>query len=352
MTLKNISSTLSRWCWISCPFLGAFTMLSRVLGQVRYRRYRPFKVVKKVPWNKKVVTTLENTVTEKTDASTPTIVGPDESLFQVGPLQAMRLIQAFAPLSVTKNPVYINLSLTLDIDVRRQSVRGVTQLPHGLKTNSKLLVFCSDFDAQEMLDAGADFAGMSELLQRIGKGWTGFDRCIATPAVMPQVMKVAKVLGPRKLMPNPKSGTLVTDLKKAIIESKSGAQIEYRTLESEPRIDVRIGSLDAPMASNLENMKFFVREVLKQKSRSTSSADDSGDTTGRLVSVGGLSMIPNIDKLNKILLEKRTSEKSNSQGKKASNLFIQAATIRLGDDGPTINLDPETILPSSSAYYR
>lgn len=334
-------------------------MLTRLLGQTRFRRYRPFVVPKRIPRDASAKSETTVAAAAATASSETAVESVDPALFQVGPLQAMRLIHSFAPLAVhSKSPRYINLSLSLDIDTRRQSVRGVCQLPHGLKTNSKLLVFCSDFDAQEMIDAGADFAGMNELLQRIGKGWTGFDRCIATPAVMPQVMRVAKVLGPRKLMPNPKSGTLVTDLKRAIIESKSGAQLEYRTLETEPRVEVKIGSLDAPTASNLENMKFFVREILKQKSRtvggSAAGADGDAGYTSRLVSVGGISMIPNLEKLNRVLHGKRMeSAKSESGGsKKKSNLFIQAATMRLGDDGPVISLEPELILPSSPAYYR
>ena len=256
----------------------------------------------------------------------------------------MRLVQAFS--STPNSDSFITLSLRLAVDTKRQSVRGVCQLPHGLRAESKLLVFCSDFDAAEMLSAGADFAGMTELLQRIGKGWTGFDRCLATPAVMPQVMKVAKVLGPRKLMPNPKSGTLVTDLKRAILESKSGSQLEYRTLETEPIVEVRIGSLEAPLASNLDNMKFFVREVLRHKSRQAAEADD---TAGRLVTVGGIGLLPNAEKLNRILGRQSTV---GASAKKASGLFIQSASLRLSDEGPVVSLDPEKVLPSSPAYYR
>jgi hypothetical protein len=217
----------------------------------------------------------------------------------------------------------------------------------------KLLVFCSDFDAQEMLDAGADFAGMNDLLQRIGKGWTGFDRCIATPAVMPQVMKVAKVLGPKKLMPNPKSGTLVTDLKRAIVESKSGAQIEYRTRETEPVVDVTIGSLDAPVQSNLDNMKFIVREILKHKGRQGGGSDEGG-SVGKLVTTGGISMIPNMAKLNRLLNEKTTQQAANQVGgKRKSGIFIQEAYIKSSAfDDVLVELDPELILPSSPAYYR
>lgn len=325
---------------------------SPLLGQIRQRRYRPFRVAPRKSPTASASSETPEISPLASRASQSSLSAQEDLLCRVGPLEAMRLLQAFTPLpgfslSKTGTP-YITLSMTLDIDTRRQSVRGVCQLPHGLKTDSKLLVFCSDFDAQEMIQAGADFAGMNELLQRIGKGWTGFDRCLATPAVMPQVMKVAKILGPKKLMPNPKSGTLVTDLKRAILESKSGSQLEYRTRENLPIVDVNIGSLDAPSVANLENIKFIVKEILKHKSRQAAggSADDAS-SAGRLVTVGGISLIPNAEKLAKLLNQKRTKSVT------ATNLFIQSACLKIiGTEIPEIVLDPSKILPSSPAYYR
>lgn len=326
---------------------------SPLVGQIRQRRYRPFRVVpRKSPSASASAETPGEITSPASAASQSSLPAEEDLLCRVGPLEAMRLLQAFSPLpgfSLSKPTTpYITLSMTLDIDTRRQSVRGVCQLPHGLKTDSKLLVFCSDFDAQEMIQAGADFAGMNELLQRIGKGWTGFDRCLATPAVMPQVMKVAKILGPKKLMPNPKSGTLVTDLKRAILESKSGAQIEYRTRENLPIVDVNIGSLDAPSVANLENIKFIVKEILKHKSRQAAGGGaDEENSAGRLVTVGGISLIPNAEKLAKLLNQKRTKSVT------ATNLFIQSACLKImGHEIPEIILDPSKILPSSPAYYR
>ena len=329
------------------------TIWNNLIGQVRWRRYRPFNV----PKVRKSVTTTVNATTSTPETSENNLKYFDDSyLFRCGPLQAMRLLESFSPLVTSRNTNdYLTLSLKLDIDTRRQSVRGVCHLPHGLKTNTKLLVFCSDFDAAEMIEAGADFAGMNELLQRIGKGWTGFDRCIATPAVMPQVMKVAKVLGPRKLMPNPKSGTLVTDLKTAIVEAKSGTLLEYRTMESEPVVTVRIGAMSAPMNANLDNVKFFIREILKQKSRQVSASGSSGDEAsgGRLTTLGGISMIPNIEKLNRLMNVKRKEQQQAQGPAAAKGLFIQSAFLQLGnEDGPKVELDPELILPSSPAYYR
>ncbi len=88
----------------------------------------------------------------------------------------------------------IVLKTRLDVDLSRESVRGVCQLPHGLKTKTKLLVFCRDDEAAEMLAAGADFAGISDILKKIQAGWTGFDRCIATPGIMREVLKVGLLI--------------------------------------------------------------------------------------------------------------------------------------------------------------
>ena len=317
--------------------------LGSLVGAIRYRRYRPFVVL---PKQQHAARTKEKTsavaVVEKIEESAASI---DSSIFLVGPLQSMQLVNSFA---CTDSSGTIKLSLTLDVDTRRQSVRGVCQLPNGLKSDSKLVVFCSDFDAAEMIELGADFAGMTELLARIGKGWTGFDRCLATPAVMPQVMKVAKVLGPKKLMPNPKSGTLVTDLKRAILESKSGAQLEYRTRETEPIVEVAIGSLGASMTANLDNIKFFVKEILKQQKTRQSSDDTSGGSE-KLITIGGISLSPNMEKLNRILGRRKEAKK---QGAVATGGFIKSAYVQLGDDGPIVGLDPGKLHPSSPAYYR
>jgi ribosomal protein L1 len=324
-----------------------------MLSQVRFRRYRPFSVPVKPKKDEGLVPTSTATTTVSSDPSTTLL--SDNRLFQVGPLQAMKILEAFSPMHRSTEPPYITLTLTLDVDTKRQSVRGVCHLPHGLKSRSKIAVFCSDFDAAEMIEAGADCAGMTELLQRIGKGWTGFDRCIATPAVMPQVMKVAKVLGPRKLMPNPKSGTLVTDLKRAIIEAKSGTQLEYRTGETEPVVVVKIGSLDTTQSSNLENMKFFIREILKQKNRKSADTGADDVSGGRLVTVGGISMLPDAAKLSRLLSVREKTTKTGDAKSKNSNLFIQTASVGIelpSGESLTVDLNPELILPTSPAYYR
>ena len=133
-----------------------------------------------------------------------------------------------------------------------------------------------DDEREEILEAGADFAGITEVTERIQKGWFGFDRCLATPDIMPQVLKVARILGPKKLLPNPKSGTVVTNLRQAILEAKSGAQVEFRA-EGEGVINVRVARVPKLAHQEvLENVKFFVKEVLKQKPKSMS---DSGGGT-------------------------------------------------------------------------
>merc|ERR1711879_518384 len=114
---------------------------------------------------------------------------------------------------------------------------------------------CPDDEIEEMLKAGADNAGITEPVRRIGQGWLGFDRCLATPGIMPQVMKIARVLGPKKMMPNPKSGTVVANLKQAIKEAKGGTLLEFRA-EGEGEVVATIADTGFSDAQVLENLKF------------------------------------------------------------------------------------------------
>merc|ERR1712203_945640 len=109
-----------------------------------------------------------------------------------------------------------------------------------------------------MLAAGADVAGITDVVRRINQGWLEFDRCLATPAIMPQVMKIAKILGPKKLMPNPKSGTVVQNLKVAINEAKGGTLLEFRA-EGAGEVRAIIADSEFSDAKVLDNMKFLVQ---------------------------------------------------------------------------------------------
>lgn len=123
----------------------------------------------------------------------------------------------------------VDVNIRLGINTRKadQNIRGTTILPSGTGKTPRVLVLCKADKAEEAKNAGADHVGLEDLIEKISGGWTEFDIVIATPDVMKDVSKVAKVLGPRGLMPNPKSGTVTNDLEQAVSESKAG-KVEYR----------------------------------------------------------------------------------------------------------------------------
>lgn len=118
----------------------------------------------------------------------------------------------------------IDLHIRLGVDPRKadQAIRGTVSLPHGTGKTKSVLVFCTPDLEEEAKAAGADYVGLDELVAKVEQGWTDMDVIIATPSVMPKIARLGRVLGPRNLMPNPKSGTVTTDLTKAISEVKKG----------------------------------------------------------------------------------------------------------------------------------
>ena len=123
----------------------------------------------------------------------------------------------------------VDLHIRLGVDPKKadQAIRGTVTLPHGTGKTKKVLVLCTPDKVQEALDAGADFAGLDEYITKIQEGWTGIDVIVAMPSVMAQVGKVGRILGPRGLMPNPKSGTVTMDIAGAVTEVKAG-KIAFR----------------------------------------------------------------------------------------------------------------------------
>jgi len=142
----------------------------------------------------------------------------------VDPVAAIKLVKELA-----RDWESIDLDIRLGINTRKpdQNVRGTTILPKGTGRDPRVVVLCKEDKAQEAREAGADHVGLDELLDKISGGWLEFDVAIATPDVMKNVSKVAKILGPRGLMPNPKSGTVVVDVRQAVSEAKAG-KVEYR----------------------------------------------------------------------------------------------------------------------------
>lgn len=118
----------------------------------------------------------------------------------------------------------VDLHIRLGVDPRKadQAIRGTVSLPHGTGKSKTVLVFCTPDLEEEAKAAGADYVGLDEFITKIEQGWTEVDVVIATPSVMPKIARLGRVLGPRNLMPNPKSGTVTTDLSKAVADVKGG----------------------------------------------------------------------------------------------------------------------------------
>ena len=140
--------------------------------------------------------------------------------------EAMKLVKE---VNLTKFDSSVDLHIRLGVDPRKadQAVRGTVSLPHGTGKTKKVLVLCTPDKVQEALNAGADYAGLEEYIGKISEGWTGVDVIVAMPSVMAQVGKVGRILGPRGLMPNPKSGTVTMDIVGAVQEVKAG-KIAFR----------------------------------------------------------------------------------------------------------------------------
>lgn len=159
----------------------------------------------------------------------------------------------------------IELAVNLNVDTRKadQNIRGMLSLPHGTGKTVRVAVFARDEKAQEAQKAGADIVGDDDLVQKILKGEINFDRCIATPDMMGVVGKVAKVLGPKGLMPNPKLGTVTPNVAKAVEDAKAG-QVEYRA-EKEGIVHVGVGKASFSDKNIEENVKALVDVLIKSK---------------------------------------------------------------------------------------
>jgi large subunit ribosomal protein L1 len=140
--------------------------------------------------------------------------------------EAMKLVKE---VNLTKFDSSVDLHIRLGVDPRKadQAIRGTVNLPHGTGKTKRVLVLCTPDKVQEALSAGADYAGLDEYITKIQEGWTDIDVIVAMPSVMAQVGKVGRILGPRGLMPNPKSGTVTMDIAAAVSDVKGG-KIAFR----------------------------------------------------------------------------------------------------------------------------
>jgi len=159
----------------------------------------------------------------------------------------------------------VDLAFNLGVDPRKsdQMVRGTVVLPHGSGKSVRVLVFAKGEKEKEARDAGADFVGAEDLVDKITKGWLDFDKVVATPDIMGVVGKLGKVLGPRGLMPNPKLGTVTFDVGKAVREIKAG-KVEYKA-EKAGVVQVPIGKVSFDEQKLIENARAIIDSVNKAK---------------------------------------------------------------------------------------
>lgn len=159
----------------------------------------------------------------------------------------------------------VELAVRLNLDPRQadQQIRGAVVLPQGTGITRKVLVFAKGDKAKEAEEAGADFVGAEDMIEKIQGGWFGFDVAIATPDMMGLVGRLGRLLGPKGLMPNPKTGTVTMDVARAIADVKAG-KVEYR-LDKAANIHCRIGKASFSVEQLLENYNTVIDVLLKAK---------------------------------------------------------------------------------------
>jgi large subunit ribosomal protein L1 len=176
--------------------------------------------------------------------------------------EAVEVLKSFPP---SKFDETIEFSARLGVDPKHadQQVRGTVLLPHGTGRQVRVLVLTRGEKEQEAKNAGADNVGSVEFVEKIKEGWFEFDIAIATPDMMGEVGKLGKLLGPRGLMPNPKSGTVTFDVAKAVKEAKAG-KIEYR-VDKGANIHVPVGKMSFEKQKLVENIKALMQELVRAK---------------------------------------------------------------------------------------
>ncbi len=178
------------------------------------------------------------------------------------PLGALRLARQTSP---TKFDATVEVALRLGVDPRKadQMVRGTVLLPHGTGKTARVLVFATAAKAEEAREAGADFVGSDDMIQKVSGGWTDFDAAVATPDLMGKVGRLGKILGPRGLMPNPKTGTVTMDVAKAVSDIKGG-KIEFR-VDKHGNLNFPIGKVSFTEQQLVENYGAAIEEITRLK---------------------------------------------------------------------------------------
>ena len=178
------------------------------------------------------------------------------------PLAAVRLAKET---SATKYDATVEVAMRLGVDPRKadQMVRGTVNLPNGTGKTARVLVFANGDKAEAAREAGADFVGSDDMIEKVSGGWLDFDAVVATPDMMGKVGRLGKVLGPRGLMPNPKTGTVTMDTAKAVSDIKGG-KIEFR-VDKHANLHFIIGKTSFDEKALVENYAAALEEVLRLK---------------------------------------------------------------------------------------
>ena len=172
-------------------------------------------------------------------------------------------------INLTKFDSSVDLHIRLGLDPTKaeQALRGTVTLPHGTGKTKKVLVFCNPDKEEEAINAGADFVGLDEYIQKVEKGWTEIDVIIATPSVMLKIGKLGKILGPRNLMPNPKTGTVTNDIAQAVKEVKAG-KISFK-LDKAAILHCSIGRVSFTPEKIYDNAQELLQTIVRMKPSSS-----------------------------------------------------------------------------------
>lgn len=168
-------------------------------------------------------------------------------------------------LNCTKFDSSVDIHIRLGVDPKKadQALRGTVSLPHGTGKTKRVLVLCTPDKENEAKAAGADFVGLDEFVQKIESGWTDIDVIIATPSVMPKIGKLGKVLGPRNLMPNPKTGTVTNDVATAVTDVKGG-KVAFK-VDKAGIIHASVGRISFEPAKIAENCQELINTLIRMK---------------------------------------------------------------------------------------
>lgn len=174
-------------------------------------------------------------------------------------------IEIVKQLNYAKFDESVDIAVNLGVDSKKsdQIVRGTVALPHGLGKKVRIVVFAKGEKAKEASEAGADHVGAEDIVEKINGGWLDFDKVVATPDLMGMLGKLGRILGPRGLMPNPKSGTVTFDVGKAVKDIAAG-KVDYKT-EKAGIVHVPIGKVSFDGQKLIENTKAVVNSILKAK---------------------------------------------------------------------------------------